>query len=534
MTMDGDRLDDLLDRHFDELLDEAERLELAQRLLESPQARDRFWEMARCNAALRQWGQEEWGRRDASRPAVLPRPARDVDARRTKRPRPATSSFAWWPTAAAVVLVLGCLAWFALPQRVPLQRGVAVLTSTSRALWAGTGPAPRVGAVLNPCSLHLESGFARIEFLRGARVVIEGPAELRLVSENASELRRGRLSAVVPQPAQGFQVAGGGLTAVDYGTKFGYAVPVDGPPEVHVFSGEVGVKASAAASDGVVLGENEAVRLEDSTLIPIPADPGAFVDEAELDRLDREGSEGRLENWRQFSRAFRQRSDLVVYLDFEPSADGFRSMPNAAVGAAPDSVAAVVGASRAEGRWSRKGALEFTGTDDRVRLTVPGTFDSLTFLAWIRAEGTPNRLNGLVMGQTGDEPGETHWYLYRDGALGAGVRIAPRGHGGQWWHTHTEPVFAGERAGAWTFVATVLDRRTGTVSHYVDGLPVKSEPMSLAQSFKLGTVEIGNWGIRQGPGDEQGNFQGRIDEVAILSSALEPGTIRAFYEAGRP
>ncbi len=59
--------------------------------------------------------------------------------------------------------------------------------------------APRVGSALEPGWLRLESGLAQVVFYSGARVVIEGPAELQLVSPNEAVCPTGRLLAEVPR-----------------------------------------------------------------------------------------------------------------------------------------------------------------------------------------------------------------------------------------------------------------------------------------------------------------------------------------------
>ena len=47
------------------------------------------------------------------------------------------------------------------------------------AQWNQRDEAPRLGAPLEPGWLRLKSGLAQIVFYSGARVVIEGPAELQ-------------------------------------------------------------------------------------------------------------------------------------------------------------------------------------------------------------------------------------------------------------------------------------------------------------------------------------------------------------------
>ena len=79
---------------------------------------------------------------------------------------------------------------------------------------------------------------------RGARVVIEAPAEFHFESAQRLHMGRGRLSADVPAGAKGFTVVTPSGDAVDLGTQFGVDVPASGAAEIHVFAGEVVAKAS--------------------------------------------------------------------------------------------------------------------------------------------------------------------------------------------------------------------------------------------------------------------------------------------------
>src|SRR5262249_41107677 len=97
----------------------------------------------------------------------------------------------------------------------------------------------RVGSPLPPGALRLKSGFAHIEFYSGATVVLEGPAELRLISRMEAFCARGKLWATVPPSAQGFTISSPKLDLVDRGTEFGLDVGAGGRTEVHVFKGMV-------------------------------------------------------------------------------------------------------------------------------------------------------------------------------------------------------------------------------------------------------------------------------------------------------
>ena len=54
-------------------------------------------------------------------------------------------------------------------------------------VWAKDGEPHRVGTVLGAGWVRIESGLAKFEFTRGARVVLQGPAEFRFISDNEGE-----------------------------------------------------------------------------------------------------------------------------------------------------------------------------------------------------------------------------------------------------------------------------------------------------------------------------------------------------------
>src|SRR6185295_18158061 len=131
---------------------------------------------------------------------------------------------------------------------------VAVLTRTVDAAWADGSRTFASGAPLDRGVLRLKSGLAEIEFFSGARVVLEGPGELQLISPLEATCPTGRLSAEVPPPARGFRINTPRGTVIDLGTAFGLDVTPSGP-EVHVFKGEVEFHPTAQPMQGLKQGQ---------------------------------------------------------------------------------------------------------------------------------------------------------------------------------------------------------------------------------------------------------------------------------------
>jgi len=552
--MDKERFQLLLHRYFDQLLTTEERTELEQMLLSSARAREEFWAEARWNGFLRLWGETEWGRHEAK---IIPMPQDEIETRARTAPsqtprHKATTSHPksmrrLWQLAAAAVIVLACVlgyrAWFS-QRNFPLPRGIAVLTRISESAWTGSRRSLQQGEALQPGWFRLERGAVQIEFSRGTRMVLEAPAEIKLVSENEAFLRCGKLSAYVPSPAHGFKVVTPGFAVVDHGTEFGCIVGGAGEAEVHVFSGEVSWHSTNTAMPVRELKKNQALLITQNTPQPIAASRASFLSEDELAKLSAARERTRLAEWRTSSQQLREHPSTLLYLDFERVRDHQRTLPNLAANAPAGSDASVIGCDPAEGRWSGKGSLEFKRRDDRLRLTIPGQFPALTFLAWVRVDGLANRQQALAMTDNFNL-GETHWYIFRDGALALGVHTDTPEQMHGWRNHHSPTAFKPDNLATWRFVASTCDSKTGVVTHYLDGQIISIFNRGIQVPMRLDTFEIGNWGARRDdprlvPGawgraeDAIRNFQGCIDEFAILATVLPAEKIQRIYREGRP
>src|SRR6185503_1124510 len=103
------------------------------------------------------------------------------------------------------------------------------------------------GAPLEPGWLRLKSGLAQIVFYSGARVVIEGPIELQLISPTEASCLNGRLTAEIPPQARGFRVGTPQMNVTDLGTSFGLDVK-ERRTDLHVFKGSVEFHSTTVAA----------------------------------------------------------------------------------------------------------------------------------------------------------------------------------------------------------------------------------------------------------------------------------------------
>jgi hypothetical protein len=434
--------------------------------------------------------------------------------------------------AACVALVIGgWLGWRGWHQAErksgATSKAVAILNRVVDAQWSSAAQAPLLGAPLEPGVLRLTSGLAQIVFYSGARVAIEGPAELQIVTPSEASLRIGRLTAEVPPQARGFRVATPQMNVTDLGTAFGLDVN-EAATELHVFQGTVeflpkigGAKQALQEGAGVVAEGSRAPRL-------IPANEVAFASLFELRDKSAAAESSRYEQWRAASLRLNQDPSLLVHFDFENAAAADWRLRNASTERATVPDGTIVGCQWVEGRWPTKKALEFRGVSDRVRLSVPGEFDSLTFAAWVRVQGLDRQFNSLLMCD-GFDAGTLHWLIRDDGVLGLTV-IGPGA--GNYQIVTSPPVLPLDQFGMWLHLAVVLDGNAKRVSHYVNGRMVREKPLKMRPPFRIGTAELGNWNARGFPENDPfmiRNFSGAMDEFCLFSRALPAAEVRALY-----
>ena len=455
-----------------------------------------------------------------------------LPARRTLISGRAQRTFAM----AAGILLLLSLGWawrhFLSPNRPgATSRAVAMLNRSVNARWSPADRPPRLGAALEPGRLRLDSGLAQIVFYNGARVALEGPAEIELLSSSEASFLRGRLTAEVPPQARGFRVVAPRLDVTDLGTAFGMNV-IGGRTELHVFEGQVDFRTDRNADRRDLAAGNAAIADGSTTPRLVPADRTGFTPLFELQARSQAADAQRYRQWREASARLQNDPALWVHFDFDQATPTDWRLPN--VGTLKPSVpdATIVGCQWLVGRWSSKPGLEFRGVSDRVRLSVPGTVPSLTLAAWVRIQGLDRQINSLFMSD-GFAEGTVHWVIRHDGVMG----LTLIGAGGRHEILASPALLTPDQFGIWTHLAVVLDGATGQAVHYLNGEPVSQHAVRIPPPYRIGTAEIGNWNAVGFRGNDPfliRNFSGVIDEFALFSRALTPAGIQALYADGKP
>lgn len=187
--------------------------------------------------------------------------------------------------AAAVIVLVVALLWRDSTPSVPSSptapmpafRQAAILLDQMDAEWAPAAHPLTVGAPVYNESLMLRRGYARLRFMNGAEVIVEGPASFEPVDGDALRLTTGRLVGRCDLPeSQGFTVHTPHGRVIDLGTEFAVAAR-ESDTDVHVFDGLVEVVGRDGETDiRRRLTRGQAVRTTGAAIIDIPAEDRAF------------------------------------------------------------------------------------------------------------------------------------------------------------------------------------------------------------------------------------------------------------------
>jgi hypothetical protein len=481
----------LVQRYLDGTISAAEMSELSARLNADAEARRAFAEELNLDSALAAvaagWAADMPESRVES---VIPHSRRAIPA--------AVRRLA---IAASILLVISGGWWWQTHRTTATVAKVAGVKEFA----AGTA----LGKELR----QIDAGSVELLTARGARIVIEAPAEFRFESAQRLRMIRGRLSAEVPPAAKGFTVITPAGDAVDLGTRFGVDVPPSGAAEIHVFDGQVIAKASGVAAEQSLHG-GQAVTMERGTSAARELRSAAFIGRDELPELTAGLAAGQQARSQAVLAALRDDPALVALLDFESAEShmgDFRLV---------------------QGRWPGSRAPEFVGAGDHLKLDVGGdrTYPQLTLAAWVRLDrlGAPYQ-SLLHTDGWNKSPGQVHWMVTRHTTM----RMALSGNTLVPGSVETEH-FPDSRTsvlperGHWVHLAVVYDSDAGTVRFYLNGRFDNETRQAISHPARLGSAQIGNWDLKDR------KLSGRIDELVILGRSMGDAEVRSLFEAGTP
>jgi hypothetical protein len=510
-------LNEAIDHHLDGTLSPEDFTRLQETLLTDPAARSLLRQRSQMDATLRDW---TLSRQSTPLTAWQPSPKPPTPSSWFSRPIQLTLA-----TAAAITLAF--LLWpkeTSTPEAT--SSGVAMLSQTLDAEFAHSPL--RSGDTITPRTIQLTKGLTQIEFFSGATALLEGAAELEIISSWEARCLSGRIRVHVPPAAKGFLLHAPGMKLEDLGTEFALNVK-DNSSAVYVFEGEVIAhtnRTSSSLKQGMTLGNTT------TDFLPI----------TELHDLLTQRQQRRFDAWQDWSQQARTDPRLIAYYTFKHSTDDRwdRLVNNFTEPRNPKHSGGAVGARWTEGRWPGKEALEFKRPGDRVRMSLEGTHSALTLSCWVKVDSVDKKYNSLLL-TDGYDNGEPHWQIYQDGSLMFSIMYRPGDVPKSAKYNqiyYSKPVFTADSLGRWHHLAVTYDSTSGEVVQYFDAQEVGREISPLhqpARPITFGPCEIGNWGLpTQNHDSPIRNLNGAIDEFAIYQAVLSPTEILQQFEAGKP
>ena len=157
--------------------------------------------------------------------------------------------------------------------QTPKMTGSYQLTNSVSAVWDGQDNY-NIGDQLKTGKLKISSGYGELKTDEGVKIIVEGPAELELISKKKIILNKGKLVAYVPHKNTGFQIDTPKTEVLDLGTEFGVSVQENGDTEVHVLEGQVETSTKGTKT---LLNHTEAKVITAKTNILSKADAGRFM-----------------------------------------------------------------------------------------------------------------------------------------------------------------------------------------------------------------------------------------------------------------
>jgi hypothetical protein len=425
----------------------------------------------------------------------------------------------------------------------PQAPAVAVLSHVVEAAWADGEPERQEGAELSAGWVRLALGTVQIDLFSGARLFVEGPAQIELRSPTEAFLLMGKVACELGEQARSFRLLTPGLSVVNQGNSFGVKVSELGEQEVHALEGKVAVSRTGELVTSQIAAK-EARRLDDAGLLETQFRPEDFPAMERVREREQKEVSRLLAAWRAMADDLDRDPTTRIHFNFEEQSSFDAALTNRVRGEGVGSDGQIIGARWAQGRWPGKGALEFRGRGQRVLARLPGKFTSLTLLAWVRVDALPQPVTALMSSEelqppTGQEATAARlwqWLIKANGQLAFNLH-REGGPAPTQWDIHPAPaLLTPERQGQWLCLATVLDGEAGVLTQFVNGLPVARHKVPPGRLLSLAHLSLGNLTLADAEARLGASFGffGAMDELLVSVRPFGAAELRRYYEVGRP
>ena len=389
---------------------------------------------------------------------------------------------------------------------------LAVVRRVHDVVWAdGDGVGFSAGDVVSTKYYELKSGLVELEMIdTGAVVLVHGPSKFKLLNKNAIKLMSGDLTALVrSELAKGFYVDTPQGRIVDLGTEFGVQVNPLGGTQAMVFEGEVVLKTKYAIEKGgagvnLYKGYHSRMR-RDGYVDPVAKETTRFESVhftrlEKMDRIFRAKNGSAYDQWLLDCEEISKRHGLVYYYNGALQESRQGEVFNQAVGAGKDFhevVGKIVGAKWRAGRWGDSTALAMKDASEYVELDLPGRFNDLTLMSWIKLDPSgANKMRAILNSEGWSRVGNLHWQLNETMGVDIGLQTGRDKANGERAADRTIVSRSTKQMlgyGDWHHLVAVFDRSTNKIRYYVDGVLHDLRDNAFEGDIVFGKTRMGSW-----------------------------------------
>ena len=576
-NFDSAELDRLIDLSIDQSLSQSDAQKLNLLLEDSAEALQRYNEIHKTHAALYEVFPSKTLGDSASFQRQAPSSSSKVVAQAWPKQPSKFRRNLQWAAALSICFLIGLAGYMlgknggeanlatldanssntpASPKSKPVKKatwggvestlaGHAVLRKTIDVIWPNDEQGVIDGSLLPPGGFAFTSGVAVIDFFCGATLVVEGPAQLDVISDWVVSVDKGRIEVTVPPAAQGFIVKAANTDIIDLGTRFALDMS-QGKAQVAVIDGEIILRGEQFDDSHLQAGEQASLdraAVDSNLLNRIP----------QLNAIQKQSAENTKKQYNAYRRFMTELATDPRLIALFPAEQEFtgRCYPNSAETNYASTGQLLGPFEIVAGRFEKESVgVLMSRPGSRIRTKINGMFSAYTFSCWTKINSLKHEYNALFLSD-GYENGEPHWQIRHDGKLMFSVMVddsqevfystgptSPPIQDKGFHHVYFSDAFwTPSMTGQWVHLAAVYDPASRSVMQYVNGKAICQETIQdefVIDDLHIGNAEIGNWGqpFRKTPDFAVRNLDGIIDEMIILNAALSPDEIRDIYIAG--
>lgn len=392
---------------------------------------------------------------------------------------------------------------------------VAHVTALDEVVWEGSPEKIDVGAPIPSGLIRLRSGRFALKMLNGVDIVLEGPSELDLRSQERVRLNNGFLSAAVSPQDREIRMETPHMTVNVIGTSFWIKTSGEAS-EVHLLEGKLKIDSPNMTSRYMDAGEAFSINgTGDSRLFR--AMPDQFISHEKL--LSK--TEEKFQRYEAELRKLTERDpSWLVLLDFQRVG---RVTPNYAVhGRDILPEVKIEGCTWMPGEMPGEGAVAFHDLRDRLSLAFPQKLSSLTLACRIKIDAEIQHRIALLMSDELSE-GAVQWMIAKKGIPVLNIAL---GDGGGVQNYTAPGQFVSQRIGYWTHIAVTLDEERSEANWYVDGESIATIRIRNAIPIDIRNALIGNWNRNYDRENAKEKFG--LSEFLLFDRALSHEEIRGL------